>query len=66
MVSVKGLNLKPGEKPKCVNWVALTFTTETIPGKSNEFTTDLVVDAVAEITVVPGNLMVESYLIQWR
>ena len=46
-----GLNLTPGEKPKFVNWVAVTSTSETIPGKINGFTTDLVVDMGTEITM---------------
>ena len=61
--NAKGSNLKPGEKPKYVNWVAVTSTSETIPGKVNGFTTDLVVDTGAEITVIPGNLVYEGQIL---
>ena len=61
--NAKGLNLKPGEKPKCVNWVAVTSTSEIILGKVNGFTTDLEVDTGTEITVVLGNLVYEGQIL---
>ena len=49
-----------------MNWVAVTSTSETISGKVNGFTTDLVVDTCAEITVVPGNLVYEGQILPDR
>ncbi len=54
------LYLKLGKKPKHLDWVAVTSTNGTIPGKVNGFTTDLVMDTGAEITVISGDLLYEG------
>ena len=46
--------------------MAVTSTSETIPGKINGFTTDLVVDMGTEITIVPGNLIYEGHILPDR
>ena len=46
-----------------MNWVAVTSTSETIPGKINGSTTNLVVDMGAEITIVLGNLVYEGQIL---
>ncbi len=59
----RNLGLRSGEKPKKCNWVATNSDVPTISGKVNYIDAEFVVDAGAEITIVPGNLVYESQLL---